>query len=62
MTKPNFQEMSEEELRAYVLSHRNDDEAFHAYVDRIRQKPGVICTTEEEIEAELHKRINQRSL
>jgi len=52
--------MSEEELRAYVLSHRTDDEAFHAYVDRIKQKPGVVCTTDEEIEAELLKRISGR--
>ena len=59
MTKRLFQEMSEEELRAYILSHHNDDEAFYAYVDRIKQKPGVLCTTNEEIEAELLKRINQ---
>lgn len=32
--KPNFQEMSLKELRAYVLEHREDDEAFYAMVDR----------------------------
>lgn len=59
MTKRLFPEMNEEELRAYVLSHRNDNEAFHAYVDRLRRKPGVVCTTDKEIEAELHNRINR---
>jgi hypothetical protein len=34
---PNFQEMSRKELRAYVLAHRDDDEAFYAYVDKINK-------------------------
>jgi hypothetical protein len=33
--KPNFQEMTLKELRTYVLSHREDDEAFYTYVDRV---------------------------
>ncbi|MEG4441922.1 hypothetical protein QUB47_06295 [Microcoleus sp. AT9_B5] len=33
--KPNFNEMSKKELRNYVLAHRDDDEAFYAYVDKI---------------------------
>jgi len=32
--KPNFNEMSLKELRAYVIQHPDDDEAFYAYVDR----------------------------
>jgi hypothetical protein len=32
--KPNFSEMSLKELRAYMLAHLDDDEAFYAYVDR----------------------------
>lgn len=35
MTKPNFQVMSRKQLRAYVLAHRDDDEAFYAYADKI---------------------------
>lgn len=31
----NFQEMTKEELRAYVLAHREDEQAFHAYIDKI---------------------------
>ena len=37
MGGPNFTEMSLEELRAYVLSHRQDNEAFYAYCDRRRE-------------------------
>lgn len=32
--KPDFAAMSRKELRAYLLSHREDEEAFFAYVDR----------------------------
>jgi hypothetical protein len=33
--KPNFDTMSIAELRAYLLSHRNDDEAFYKLADRL---------------------------
>lgn len=33
--KPNFDIMSTAELRAYLLSHRNDDEAFYKLADRL---------------------------
>jgi hypothetical protein len=32
--KPNFAAMSLKELRAYMLEHRDDNEAFYAYMDR----------------------------
>jgi hypothetical protein len=35
MSKPNLQAMSQEELHAYVLAHREDQEAFYAYVDKL---------------------------
>ncbi|WP_059000549.1 DUF6887 family protein [Leptolyngbya sp. NIES-2104] len=35
MNKPNFAAMSQKELRQYVMAHREDDEAFYAYVDRV---------------------------
>jgi hypothetical protein len=35
MNKPNFQAMSQKELQGYVLAHREDEEAFHAYVDKL---------------------------
>ncbi|MCY7275774.1 MAG: hypothetical protein LH702_19065 [Phormidesmis sp. CAN_BIN44] len=34
MTKPNFETMTKEELRAYVLINREDDEALAALISR----------------------------
>ncbi|MCY7273425.1 MAG: hypothetical protein LH702_06690 [Phormidesmis sp. CAN_BIN44] len=34
MTKPNFAEMTKVDLRAYLVAHPSDQEAFHAFVDR----------------------------
>jgi hypothetical protein len=33
--KLNFATMSQSELRAYVLEHRDDEEALHAYLDKL---------------------------
>lgn len=33
--KPDFTTMSHKELRIYVLEHRDDDEAFYAYMDKL---------------------------
>jgi hypothetical protein len=35
ISQPNFQGMSTKELRAYVLSHRDNQEAFYIYVDKL---------------------------
>jgi hypothetical protein len=35
MNKPNFDAMTKAELRAYVISNQNDQEAFYALVDRL---------------------------
>lgn len=35
MNRPNFQAMSKKELQAYVLSHRDNNDAFYAYVDKL---------------------------
>ncbi|MGI0485935.1 DUF6887 family protein [Pantanalinema rosaneae CENA516] len=32
--KPDFTVMTTQELRAYVLEHRDNEEALHAYLDR----------------------------
>lgn len=42
--KPNFKEMSTAELRAYVLEHRQDNDAFYALSDRIKEqgKPLIV--------------------
>jgi hypothetical protein len=38
--KPDFQAMSREQLRSYLLVHRNDSEAISAYVEKISHEPG----------------------
>lgn len=35
MSKPNFQVMSQKELHDYVLTHRDNHEAFYVYVDKL---------------------------
>lgn len=43
MTQPSdFQSMPRPKLRAYVLSHRDDDEALRIYMDRLKTEPGVV--------------------
>jgi hypothetical protein len=32
--RPDFTAMTTQELRAYVLAHRDDEEALYAYLDR----------------------------
>jgi len=38
MSQPKFQAMSKKELQNYMLSHRDDQEAFYAYVDKLHQE------------------------
>ncbi len=33
--KPNFTTMTAVELRVYVLAHRDEEEALHAYIDKL---------------------------
>jgi hypothetical protein len=47
MSQPNFQAMNQADLRAYVLAHRDDLDAFHALADRLRSKPGRKLSLEE---------------
>ncbi len=59
-TQPNFQQMPITQLKAYVLAHRNDDEAFHVYIDRRRAaSPNPVPMTIDEAEAELQRRFGQ---
>ncbi len=34
MTKINYAAMSDQELKKYMLAHREDKQAFNAYLDR----------------------------
>jgi (2Fe-2S) ferredoxin len=58
MTKPDFKAMSKDDLRAYVLAHREDDEAIRELFSR-RSPNSVIYTTNdpEEIKEILRKKI-----
>ena len=38
----NFNQMSNAELRAYVLSHRQDEQAWDVYIERLKDDPTVI--------------------
>jgi hypothetical protein len=44
----NFDEMTDAQLRAYVLNNRQDTTAFHAYVDRMQQRPPIAVIEPEE--------------
>lgn len=41
MTKPNFITMTKQELKTYVLEHREDAEAFNALMDKLNAEPGT---------------------
>ncbi|HAZ44395.1 MAG TPA: hypothetical protein DDW76_06200 [Cyanobacteria bacterium UBA11369] len=43
--KVDFQKMSRKELRKYVLTHREDDEALRIYMDRLHNESGVFRQT-----------------
>jgi hypothetical protein len=38
----DLQHMSRQQLRAYVLSHREDEVALRTYMDRLRTEPDVV--------------------
>lgn len=38
----NFNQMNLKDLRAYVLSHRQDTQALHIYMDRLAHDPNVV--------------------
>ena len=39
--KPDFRIMTRKELRTYILEHREDDEAFYAYMDKVNAEPAT---------------------
>ncbi|MEH2236510.1 DUF6887 family protein [Nostoc sp.] len=39
MNKVNYAAMSDQELKSYFLTHRDDKEAFYAYMDRRKSLP-----------------------
>ncbi len=45
-----FDKMSRQELRAYMLKNREDEEAFQVYLDRVMAQPGEIHPAPKTIE------------
>ena len=42
MTEVNYAAMSDRQLKQYILSHRDDREAFYAYIDRRHSRPNKL--------------------
>lgn len=61
MTLVNYQAMSLKELRRYILTHREDIAAFHAYVDRSKSEGRMITINpnDENWEAKVQQAIIQ---
>jgi hypothetical protein len=57
MSEVDYSQLSEKDLRRYVIEHPSDEEAFQHYLSVVRRKPGVVVTTDEDFERELRKRI-----
>jgi hypothetical protein len=70
MNEIDYQIMSDRELKQYFLAHRDDKEAFEAYLDRRHRKPQKILIEAGEIEnlpfseqvAIVAKRLSERFL
>ena len=59
MSNPNYKQLSEIELRKYIKSHPQDEDAFQYYLSIIRKRPNsVVVSTDEQLKAELRKRLN----
>jgi hypothetical protein len=58
MTERNFQAMTKQELRAYVLAHRDDQEAFYALADKLRKQPGVEITSTQQLHELVEARLD----
>jgi hypothetical protein len=42
MSEQIFAQMSDQELKAYVLAHRSDAEALHVYLSRLNERPDEV--------------------
>ncbi len=57
----DFNTMTDEDLRAYVLANRQDTVAFHAYVDRMQQRPTIaIIEPDEWSEERMQQILNEK--
>ena len=44
MNKPDLKTMSRQELHKYFMNHRDDKEAFYAYVDKLHRENKSLLT------------------
>jgi hypothetical protein len=61
MTKADFEAMDLDELRQYMLTHREDVNAFHAYIDRSKASGRMITINPIDLnwEDDLDRKIQQ---
>ncbi|MBH8575139.1 hypothetical protein I8752_19390 [Nostocaceae cyanobacterium CENA369] len=61
MTSANYETMNLDELRQYVLTHREDLHAFHVYIDRSKAVGRMITINPDDLDWEetLEQRIQQ---
>ncbi|MBW4694312.1 MAG: hypothetical protein KME27_21415 [Lyngbya sp. HA4199-MV5] len=62
MNQVDFDAMNDAELRRYFLANRQDQDAFHAYLDRRNQRPKVVIAspTDPDFDAKIQAAIRQR--
>jgi hypothetical protein len=48
MIQPDYKQMNRSDLREYMLTHRDDERAFHAYMDKV-QKESVKTLISDEV-------------
>ncbi|WP_414620120.1 DUF6887 family protein [Calothrix sp. CCY 0018] len=59
MNDSDYMQLTEAELREYIKSHPQDEDAFQHYLSIIRKRPNsVVVSTDEQLRAELRKRLN----
>ena len=59
MSDLDYKQLTEAELREYIKSHPQDEDAFQHYLSIMRAKPGrVVVSTDEQLEAELKNKID----
>jgi hypothetical protein len=63
MSQNNYDAMSDAELKKYFLRHREEINAFHAYMDRINQRPRRIIASpndpdfDEKVQAAIRRKL-----
>ena len=63
MSTLDYKQLSESELREYIKSHPQDEDAFQHYLSIMRAKPNrVVVSTGEQLEAEVRKRLEKKTI